>query len=148
MASERIDLAALDKKGLQAQAAAYHGQGYNCAQAVLCTLAPALGCDVDTAFRLMEGFGLGMGGMSETCGALSGAVAALGMAASGGTANPRTKAGTYRLSRAAVERFQAKNSSSVCGELKGVTGEHGMLRSCPGCIDDAIDIAVDLLREL
>ena len=141
-----IDTAALDKDALKARAAAYHGQGYNCAQAVLCALAPELGVDEDTAFRLMEGFGLGMGGMSETCGAISGAVAALGVSNSQGTANTRTKGSTYRLSHAAVERFQAKNGSSVCGELKGVIGDGGMLRSCPGCIEDAVDIAVNILQ--
>ena len=138
--------APIDPDAVKAQAADYHSQGYNCAQAVMCALAPHLGCDVDTAFRFMEGFGLGMGGMSETCGALSGAVAALGVANSAGAASPTSKGATYRLSREAARRFREKNSSTVCHELKGVDTGHGMLRSCPGCIDDAVDIAVDLLN--
>ena len=38
-----------------------HTQGYNCAQAVFCAFAEDLGLDLQTARRLMEGFGAGMG---------------------------------------------------------------------------------------
>ena len=137
----------LDRDALKARAAEFHARGFNCAQAVLCALAPSLGIDEDLAFRLMEGFGLGMGGMSETCGAISGAVAAVGAANSAGEANPVSKRATYQLSHEVVERFGAKNSSTICGELKGVGTGTGPLRSCPGCIDDAVDIAVDVLQK-
>ena len=66
----------LDHDACKTQAMAYLEQGFNCAQAVACTLAPAIGLDVDQTFRLMEGFGGGMGGYTETCGAVSGAVMA------------------------------------------------------------------------
>ena len=51
----------LDHDACKTQAMAYLEQGFNCAQAVACTLAPAIGLDVDQTFRLMEGFGGGMG---------------------------------------------------------------------------------------
>ena len=146
MAGTRIDGGSLDRDALKARAAEFHAMGYNCAQAVLCALAPSLGMDEDVAFRVMEGFGLGMGGMSETCGAVSGAVAALGVANSTGEAQPTSKASTYQLSREAADRFRAKNSTTICRELKGVGTGTGPLRSCPGCIDDAVDIAVDILQ--
>ena len=57
----------LDHDACKTQAMAYLEQGFNCAQAVACTLAPAIGLDVDQTFRLMEGFGGGMGGYTETC---------------------------------------------------------------------------------
>ena len=66
----------LDHDACKTQAMAYLEQGFNCAQAVACTLAPAIGLDVDQTFRLMEGFGGGMGGYTETCGAVSSAVMA------------------------------------------------------------------------
>ena len=81
----------LEHDACKAQAADYHSQGYNCAQAVACTLAPAIDMDVDQAFRLMEGFGGGMGGFSETCGAVSGAVMAAGWVKSTGRENPTSK---------------------------------------------------------
>ena len=89
---KQIDTAQLDITACQAQAAEYHARGFNCAQAVACTLAPAVGLDPQVAFTLTEGFGAGMGGMTETCGAISGAVAIMGFVMSDGMDNPKTKA--------------------------------------------------------
>ena len=58
---KQIDTAQLDITACQAQAAEYHARGFNCAQAVACTLAPAVGLDPQIAFTLTEGFGAGMG---------------------------------------------------------------------------------------
>lgn len=58
-----------------------------------------------------------------------------------------SKAKTYKLSRELSARFASTNGSTVCRELKGIGTEAGALRSCPGCIDDAIDLAVDILVE-
>ena len=52
---KQIDTAQLDITACQAQAAEYHARGFNCAQAVACTLAPAVGLDPQTAFTLTEG---------------------------------------------------------------------------------------------
>ena len=89
---KQIDTAQLDITACQAQAAEYHARGFNCAQAVACTLAPAVGLDPQTAFTLTEGFGAGMGGMTETCGAISGAVAIMGFVMSDGMETPRPRA--------------------------------------------------------
>lgn len=137
----------LDLEACKTQAAAYHEQGFNCAQAVACALAPALDFDADTAFRLLEAFGAGMGGMTETCGALSGAVAILGLLNSEGMANPTTKRHSCKLSREAAARFKEKNTTTICRELKGVSTNAGPIRSCPGCIDDAVEIAIQLIKE-
>ena len=145
---KQIDTAQLDITACQAQAAEYHARGFNCAQAVACTLAPAVGLDPQTAFILTEGFGAGMGGMTETCGAISGAVAIMGFVMSDGMDNPKTKGQTYKLSREIAKRFKTKNTTTVCGTLKGIGSDNGPLRSCPGCIDDAIEIACDVLKQL
>lgn len=145
---KQIDTAQLDVTACQAQAAEYHARGFNCAQAVACTLAPAVGLDPQTAFILTEGFGAGMGGMTETCGAISGAVAIMGFVMSDGMDNPKTKGQTYKLSREIAKRFKTKNTTTVCGTLKGIGSDNGPLRSCPGCIDDAIEIACDVLKQL
>ena len=95
-------------------------RGYNCAQAVACALAPEIGADTEACYVLSEGFGGGMGGHTETCGAISGGVMALGQVSSGGTAlSGTTKKRTYELTRELVERFGAKNGSTICCELKG-----------------------------
>lgn len=89
-----------------------------------------------------------MGGMTETCGAISGAVAIMGFVMSDGMENPKTKGQTYKLSREIAKRFKTKNTTTVCGTLKGIGSDNGPLRSCPGCIDDAIEIACDVLKQL
>lgn len=148
-AMRSIDFSQLDVDVCKEVAAKYHAMGYNCAQAVACALAPALGLSKDTAFMLTEGFGAGMGGMSETCGAISGAVAIMGWLNSGGTeAQPKTKGQTYKLARQVAERFKEKNGTTICRELKGLDRPSGEpIRSCPGCIDDAVEIAIEVLGE-
>lgn len=121
-----------------------HKAGYNCAQCVACACAHRVGLDEDTAFRLMEGFGGGMGDFSQTCGAISGGVAIFGFLNSGGMSYPRTKGSTYKLVQQVVRRFGDLNGSTLCGDLKGLTGGP-VLRSCDGCIEDATRITLDVL---
>ena len=65
-----------DREALARRALELHGMKYNCAQAVACTLAPLIGADEELCFRAAEGLGGGMGGLTETCGAVSGAAMA------------------------------------------------------------------------
>ena len=58
----------LNRSEIKKEAARLHEMGYNCAQSVVCAMAPAIDLDADGAFVLAEGFGAGMGGMTETCG--------------------------------------------------------------------------------
>lgn len=122
-----------------------HDKKYNCAQAVACAFAEEIGIDMQTLFQACEGFGLGMGCMNGTCGAISGAVMLAGFKNSdGNTENPGTKASTYQLSKMILDKFEEKNQSPRCRDLKGVdTGT--VLRSCPGCIEDAVDIVQEVL---
>ena len=137
----------LNRSEIKKEAARLHEMGYNCAQSVVCAMAPAIDLDADGAFVLAEGFGAGMGGMTETCGAVSGAVMALSQVESTGRDQIGSKAKTYKLSRELSARFASTNGSTVCRELKGIGSDAGAPRSCPGCIDDAIDLAVDILVE-
>ena len=61
-----------------------HARGYNCAQVVLCSYADVLSIDEETLFQISEGFGAGMGGMMETCGAVTAMFMALGLKNSSG----------------------------------------------------------------
>lgn len=121
-------------------------RGFNCAQAVACALAPEVGADFEACYLLSEGFGAGMGGHQETCGAISGAVMALSQLNSSGTeTSGTTKVATYRLVHELVQRFGEMNGATCCTELKGIGRDHGPRRSCPGCIEDAVRIAVDII---
>ena len=127
------------------RAAEYHKKGYNCAQVVLCAYADELGMDEETLFRISEGFGAGMGGMMETCGAVTAMFMALGLANSSGDLQAcDTKAQTMGKVRELAAKFKEKNGSIVCRELKGIdTGK--VLRSCDGCIEDGIRILGEYL---
>ena len=127
-------------------AIAKHDKKYNCCQAVACSFCKEIGVDEETLFRAGEAFGLGMGCMDGTCGAVSGAVMLAGFKNSDGClANPGTKADTYKLSREILKRFEEKNGTIICRELKGIdTGK--VIRTCPGCIEDAVEIAQEVLE--
>lgn len=132
----------MDKKEL---AISYHDQKYNCCQAVVCSFANETGIDKETLFKAGEAFGLGMGGMEGTCGALSAGVMLAGFKNSDGNlSDPATKAATYKLSREMVKRFQEKTGSTVCKELKGIeTGK--VLCSCPDCIKCGVEVVEEVL---
>lgn len=122
-----------------------HDKKYNCAQAVACAFAEEVGADPEFIFRACEGLGLGMGCMEGTCGAVSGAVLLAGLKNSDGNVdNPGTKASTYQLSKQIVSMFKERNRDTKCKVLKGIdTG--AVLRSCPGCITDAVEIVQEVL---
>ena len=122
-----------------------HTRGYNCAQIVLCSYAEELGIDEETLFRISEGFGAGMGGMMQTCGAVTAMFMALGLANSSGDLQAcDTKTQTMKKVRELAAEFEKKNGSIVCRELKGIdTGK--VLRSCDGCIEDGIRILGEYL---
>lgn len=124
-----------------------HTRGYNCAQIVLCSYAEELGIDEETLFRISEGFGAGMGGMMQTCGAVTAMFMALGLANSSRDLQAcDTKPQTMKKVRELAAEFEKKNGSIVCRELKGIdTGK--VLRSCDGCIEDGIRILGEYLLD-
>lgn len=127
------------------QAVERHQKGYNCAQAVACTYSDLFGMDEATMFKVIEGFGAGMGNMKGVCGAVSGAVALAGLKRScGDLNNPNTKAATYKLSKELMEKFEERCGSVICETLKGVrTGKP--LCSCPDCILGAARLVEEVL---
>ncbi|MCI5994395.1 MAG: C-GCAxxG-C-C family protein [Blautia sp.] len=123
-----------------------HRKGLNCCQAVACAFADELGVDENVLFAMGEGFGAGMGGMECTCGAVSGAVMVAGLKnSSRNVENPTTKGKTYQLSRGIVSKFEQKNGSVICKELKGMDSGK-VLRSCDGCIEDAARLVQEILK--
>lgn len=123
-----------------------HDKHFNCCQAVACAFSEEIGVDEQILFKMGEGFGLGMGCMDGTCGALSGAIMLAGLKNSdGNTDTPATKASTYQLSKELLQKFKEKTGSTVCRELKGVdTGK--ILCSCPDCICAGVEIVEDVLK--
>lgn len=121
-----------------------HFSGYNCCQAVVCTYCDLLGIDEDTAFKLSEGFGVGMGSGKGICGAVSGAIMVAGMKNSEGTSSTKTKGSTMKMAAAIVKRFEEMNGTAICNELKG-SGTGNVIRTCPDCVQDAIKIVEEIV---
>ena len=124
-----------------------HRMGYNCAQSVACALSEEVGVDENICFRLMEGFGSRHG---TDAGNLRSRVRSSGC--SGLFKQHRNPEPFHKRLPPTVlygrvrEQFLQKNGSTVCSELKGLTGG-SMLRSCPGCIEDAVRIACSLMKD-
>lgn len=127
------------------KADALHRQGYNCAQAVACTFCEEAKIDEVDMFKLTEGFGAGIGGFQSTCGAVSGAIILAGLKNStGNLQHPDSKKETYKLSKQIVNEFVKMNGSEVCKDLKGIE-TNKVLRSCKGCIEDAVTLVEQIV---
>ena len=93
--------------------------GCSCSQAVFGAFALEFGLDEDVAVRVASGFGGGMR-MGDTCGALTGAFMALGLAL-GGDAS-RTAEGRQTVSDAVIactRRFRDSHGALACRDLLG-----------------------------
>ena len=130
----------------------------NCAQSVYTAFAEDLGMNQDLAMRVSQGFGGGMGHTGQTCGAVTGAYMALGLAQKFTTDNPRENIDkTYGLITEFNKKFQAMHKSLNCTELTGYdlskpeemvkAREKGVFATkCPVFVRDAVKIVEDLLN--
>ena len=137
-------------------AAGYFASGYNCSQSVLMAFCGPLGLDAATAVRLATGFGVGMA-RGGSCGAVSGAVMALGLfGGGGGRDGAQAKAATYACVREFYRAFQALHGSLACRELIGLdpstpeglataNAECRFRTVCLPLVRDAAAIAQDLM---
>lgn len=105
---------------IKEKANSYHDKGYNCAQAVLAACEEYTGLDEKTALAISGGFGGGLRS-GEICGAISGAVMAIGLA------NPyidctdqEAKDKIAALAKECVARGKELFDCVRCEEMKGV----------------------------
>lgn len=97
----------------------YHNKGYNCAQATLCALSDYTGLDEKTALAISAGFGGGLRS-GEVCGAISGAVMALGAAFPfNDSSDTAAKDKIAALAKECVAAGKEKFGCVHCSELKG-----------------------------
>ena len=112
---------------------------YNCAQAAACVFADETGVSEETLRKLGAGFGLGMGTMEATCGALCGAQMVLGLVKYEGKPIRTDAAELYKA-------FTEECGGSICKELKGV-GTGKVLCSCDDCVRNAVKILEGMLTQ-
>lgn len=86
---------------------------HNCAQAVVCTYCDLVGLPEQTALDIAGAFGIGMGNMEGTCGALVGAGMIVGLLSKDSTlARSRMKQ--------IMTKFQERNGATRCKLMKGI----------------------------
>jgi C_GCAxxG_C_C family probable redox protein len=95
-------------------------EGFSCSQSVLAAFAPDLGLDANAALRVSAAFGGGMGRLGHTCGAVTGALMALGLKYGATVADPAAKERTYAQAREFIARFEARHGATACADLLGV----------------------------
>ena len=100
-------------------AAAVFEQGVCCSQAVLAAYAAEYGLDRYIALKIAAGFGAGMGRMTQTCGAVTGAYMVLGLKYGAASGDREAKERTYRAVREFAQRFKERNGALGCKELLG-----------------------------
>lgn len=93
--------------------------GYNCAQATFAPLAEGLGMDQSQAIRVSAAFGGGIARTGETCGALSGALMALGLKRGSTETSPEIKAAAYSRAQALMAAFVERCGAKNCRDLIG-----------------------------
>jgi len=100
------------------KAVAYFLDGYNCAQAVFMSFAEDMGISVEEAAKLASPFGGGIGGMRETCGALTGSFMALGLLKGfSDTGKNGVKPALYEKVKGLAEKFKEEETSTICREI-------------------------------
>jgi len=131
----------------------------NCAQAVLLTFAAEHGLDDPTAQKIASGFGGGIARLQETCGAMTGACMALGLAIGDSEPDPgKAKEATSAAIRVFQKRFIGLHGATSCRDLLQVdlNTEEGRaihaqknLREtvCTPCVRDAVMIVEELLTD-
>jgi C_GCAxxG_C_C family probable redox protein len=133
---------------------------YNCAQSVFLPFAEEMGLNRDAALKIACGFGGGIAHQQEVCGAVSGAVMAIGLRFGRSSPESREKTeDTYHKTAAFMHEFTAKYGSVSCGKLlSGLRLDNPAdvdifirddlrNRVCAKCVAGAVEIAEAIMQE-
>jgi C_GCAxxG_C_C family probable redox protein len=117
---------------------------YNCAQSVAAAFSDILGKQDDEIFRLMSGFGFGMGGERTVCGAVTGGIFVL----SSTIKDPAQREEIYDKVYYLIHRFKEQNKGKLyCIDL---VGEHPtdeeFQRICPVLIEQVVRETQNILK--
>lgn len=100
------------------KATAYFRNSFNCSQSVLAVFAPSHGISEDSALKIACAFGAGMGRQQMTCGAVTGALMALGLKYGKGLNDDEgKKKDTYARTTEFCNQFTKLHGTLNCREL-------------------------------
>jgi C_GCAxxG_C_C family probable redox protein len=142
------------------KAAGFWQKGYNCSQSVLTTFAPEFGVPEDVALKMACAFGAGIGRQQHFCGAVTGAVMAIGLKYGTGSDNPAgDKKVSYNKARLLFDEFRKLHGTVVCRELldgldmnnpedyRIITGNNMFVLRCGKYVRDAVRIAENIFEQ-
>ncbi|WP_373140553.1 C-GCAxxG-C-C family protein [Beduini massiliensis] len=121
-----------------------HENGYNCAQAFLCTYKNELSIDEKTLFQFAEGLGRGVAGLEEMC-CIPIIMAMIISYLETSDANleaPKSKLKSYACAKCLAMDFKEKIGSLKCQEIL----EENKKRS-DRCCTDVIQLGIKILDE-
>jgi C_GCAxxG_C_C family probable redox protein len=96
----------------------YFRNGFNCSQAVFTPFGIEAGLSEDQCLKTACAFGGGMGRMQQTCGAVTGALMAIGLLHGKGINDPEEKKKeSYAITREFFGKFSGMNGSTRCLDL-------------------------------
>ena len=130
----------------------FYKGGLNCAETTLKCLIEDGVIDIpEESVRMMTGFGGGMQ-RSAVCGAVVGAVSAIGAKRGRTTAEESRKPSAKAVSRF-LKAFEEQFGTLYCKELRGTYAKghelrsEGMYRACTVFVEKAVEIAKEVLEE-
>jgi C_GCAxxG_C_C family probable redox protein len=141
------------------QAIHYFKNQFNCSQSVFTAFAPDFGISPDESLKIACAFGGGMGRQQLTCGAVTGALMALGLKYGKGLHDDENrKKKTYDKCVEFMNEFIKENGSVNCRELldgldmknpddhKVITEQAMFETRCRKYVADAVEIAEKLME--
>lgn len=138
------------------EVSAKFASGLNCSQCVIGQMADRLGYDEDELYKMAAAFGGGMT-RGDTCGAVTGALMAIGMLYGGEGAEANAK--VHEKTAAFHKAFRERYGTTMCREMLGYDfskpGERDkaiaagkMAEVCPGAVAAALEILDDITRDV
>lgn len=137
----------------------YFNNEYNCSQAVLAAFAENLGIDTDMALRIASPFGAGISRQGEICGAVSGALMAIGLYyGKDRNSDPQAKERCYNKSTILMQAFAQTTGSCSCSDLLETepgqpvnwaeAAASGKFKThCPVFVETAVLILEEILKD-
>ena len=137
------------QRAVEAATARFSGEGFNCAESVLYGVAAALNLPTSEAIlRVATPFGGGIGLAGSTCGALSGAIMALGLALGRTTPDSDQKKRAYTHAERVWRRFVERAGGEDCRDINTLGFQHPDHKAfCGRFVAIAAELAAEELLE-
>ena len=137
----------------------YFSGKYNCAQSTMKAILVGMNLDFKQVMALAAGLGAGIAHEGNVCGAVSGAIAALGVIAGDRYTDAlEQKEAAYASGEEFVRRFKMKQGTILCNQLTGIEmkdiqarndamNDGTFIKKCPTFVADAVRIALEIEAE-